>query len=400
MTTKQALVLMTAVAVISDSLLHPFYPQYFAVVFGVRDPVSVGIYVASCSLTVLLALPLWARLARRVPVTHLLVATQSAAALVAFACSVAESLPLFCALSMALMALKASYLLIYPYLMSQEQPDQHLATIGLLAFVVYFGNVLAALLSGAVLQLFDARSLFLFMAAGDVLQTLTCVGLLLRARDGGGQSRSGPAASRSAPTPVLRLGLVMSVLYFSAYLTEPFFSEYWHELAPGSSWLVTGAVFAVPGVAALAALYVNSHTSQSKRLRGAIVSAIAAALAGLLLQVVHAPMAVLAGRCLYGWALFQAMVRLDLALFRNSTPADYAVDFSRVNLFQGFGVMLASPVAGFLVASFGRTAPFVVALFGFVIGAGLVLSLFKAELGEPPLSPSATSSRETGVATS
>src|SRR6185295_5621505 len=70
------LVLMTAIAVVSDSLLHPFYPQFFASVFGIRDPEYVGNYIAASHLTVLLTLPLWARIAKRVPVLHLLIGTQ------------------------------------------------------------------------------------------------------------------------------------------------------------------------------------------------------------------------------------------------------------------------------------------------------------------------------------
>ena len=57
MSLKASLVLMTVIAVVSDSMLHPFYPQYFAVVLGVTDPRHVGLYIAACSLTVMLAFP-------------------------------------------------------------------------------------------------------------------------------------------------------------------------------------------------------------------------------------------------------------------------------------------------------------------------------------------------------
>jgi hypothetical protein len=105
----------------------------------------------------------------------------------------------------------------------------------------------------------------------------------------------------------------------------------------------------------------------------------------------------LIGRFLYGWALFQSMVRLDSLLFRLSTPETYSVDFSKINLFQGLGVLFASSTAGSLVSSFGLKATFMLSAGGFLGGALLYGGLFRAELwprGSAPLQPAKVGARE------
>ena len=375
------LVLMTAVAVVSDSMLHPFYPQYFAQAFGVTDSLHIGLYIATCSLLVLVCFPLWAQLGRRVPVMQLLIWTQIGSGVFSVWAGSVDSLGWFWSLSLAMIVFKASYLLIYPYLMSLETKENHIGTIGLLAFVVYFANILAALLGGTVLEWFAPRRLFQLMALGDVVQVLLCWYWLRVAP-------AAPAAEATAPNPVpfsfvARLGGVMLVLYFSAYVSEPFFAVYWESLVGSDNKMLSGLVFAIPGIAALAGLYVNQRRGEANLgVYSGIVPAIALGVLGLSMQASGFIWLVLCGRFLYGWSLFQAMVRLDRILFRESTPETYATDFSLVNLFQGLGILLASTSAGSLVGSFGMTVPFWIAVFGFTVSAVLHSLLFREHLGE------------------
>lgn len=373
MTPRTFLVLMTAVAVISDSLLHPFYPQYFREVFGVTDSVHVGLYVAACSLTVLLTFPVWALVSRRVPVVRLLIATQVATAILAAVSFAADSLLVFWGASLAMMLFKASYLLIYPYVMSLEDKTRHPQTIGVLAFVVYFGHIASAFAAGLVFEVLGPRLLFVAMAAGDLLQTALC---FLVAGSATFAQRPAPAhegssdASLGLPRGFLvRLGLVMFALYFSAYVTEPFFSEFWEARSGIYNRIASGVVYALPGLAALATIAIDARRSTQQGPGLGIVPIAALLVIGLGLQLFGNWMLVVVGRCLYGWALFRSMVALDLIVFRISTPDDYAVDFSRANLFQGLGVMVASMVAGSLVGHFGSSVPFLVAAAGFVVGA-------------------------------
>jgi len=375
------LMLMTAVAVISDSMLHPFYPQYFAQAFGVTDPVHIGLYIAACSLLVLVSFPLWARLARRVPVMQLLIWTQIGSGVFSVWAGSVASLSWFWSLSLAMILFKASYLLIYPYLMSLEAKENHIGTIGLLAFVVYFANILAALLGGTVLEWLEARRLFQLMAFGDLVQVLLCCYWLKVAP-------SAPSARAAATNPVpfrfvARLGAVMLVLYFSAYVGEPFFAAYWESLVGTDNKMLSGLVFAIPGIAALWGLCVNEQRGEAGLgVYSGIVPAIALGVIGLLMQATGFIWLVVVGRFVYGWSLFQAMVRLDRILFRESTPETYATDFSLVNLFQGLGIFIASSSAGSLVAAFGMKVPFWIAALGFTVSAVLHSLLFREQLGE------------------
>jgi DHA1 family multidrug resistance protein-like MFS transporter len=251
--------------------------------------------------------------------------------------------------------------------------------------VVYFGNILAALLSGVVFELLDPRFLFVAMACGDVLQILLCLRLLQAPVSVPEAAQSDDATAESLPALpryfVYRLGLVMFVMYFSAYLTEPFFSSYWERVSAIDNRIVTGLVFAIPGVAALIGLYVNARRrSDTSAPYAGIVPAIGVGVCSLWLQASGVPLALLIGRFLYGWALFQSMVRLDSLLFRVSTPETYSVDFSKINLFQGLGVLFASFAAGSLVSSFGSRATFIVSAGGFLGGALLYCGLFRSEL--------------------
>jgi hypothetical protein len=376
------LVAMTAIAVVSDSLLHPFYPQYFESVFGVTDPMHVAFYIAACSLTVLATFPAWARVAARVSVLRLLIATQAATLVLNLACASTTSLAVFWVLSLAGMVFKASYLLIYPYVLSLESRAQHIHTIGLLALVVHFGNIMASLLSGALFELTNGHALFVAMAAGDLLQIGLCV-WLWRSRTA--QAAPAPEAPTALPEPsrhaMAKLGATMLLLYFGAYLIEPFFSVHWERVSGTDNKLAAGVVFALPGLAALLGLWRNARAEPSGD--GGLATGLALAVVGVGLQLVEVPAVLLAGRFLYGWALFQAMVRLDSMLFQMSTPDRYAIDFSKINLWQGLGVFAASLVAGRIVLSANVSLPFWASMACFAVGIALSLFWLRKDFAAP-----------------
>ncbi|WP_458526977.1 MFS transporter, partial [Onishia taeanensis] len=191
MTERHWLIGVTAVAVVSDAMLLPFYPRFFAERFGVTSAEPVGLYLAASSLVVMLALPAWARGVNLIGTLRLLIGTQIAAGIACLACAVVTSLPLFWALSMLMLVFKASYLLVYPYLIRRTPAERHAATIGLLSVVVHFGGILGAVIGGLVLEHWPASYIFRVMAISDLLQVLVCAGLLARERRAA--LRPGPA---------------------------------------------------------------------------------------------------------------------------------------------------------------------------------------------------------------
>lgn len=379
MTLRSGLIAVTIIAVVSDTMLMPFYPQFFADVFGVTDPRHVGLYIAAFCCTVMLAFPFWAQLAKRRSTLRLLIWTQIAAGVFSLLSYRSTSLVEFWLVSLTMFVFKASYLLIYPYLMSLERKESHAGTIGLLSVIVHFGSILGALLSGFVLQTLEAIHVFAVMASGDFVQALLCMVLLKRgeprveaAADGDDKVESSLAPRHSSRAGLIpKLGAVMLVFYFSEFLLRPFFSRYWEEVSPVDSQILAGLVFAVPALMGLAALWFSQRASQLGARPMPFAGALGLAVIGTLLQSVDQLWLVLSGRCLFGWVMFQVMVRLDLILFERSSPESYASDFSKIHVFQQLGPLLASFAAGSLVAKYGLHAPFIVAALGFLLTMGM-----------------------------
>ena len=106
------IITMTVLAVISDAILIPYYPQFFSARYGMDSPVHVGAYVAAISLAVMCTLPLWARVARRVEPMHLRVDTQFAAGTCSRLSDWAPTVQSYWVLSMLMFLCKSSYLLM------------------------------------------------------------------------------------------------------------------------------------------------------------------------------------------------------------------------------------------------------------------------------------------------
>lgn len=52
-----SVILMSALAVLSDAVLIGFYPQFFATRYGITSSLHVGAYLAAISIVVMAALP-------------------------------------------------------------------------------------------------------------------------------------------------------------------------------------------------------------------------------------------------------------------------------------------------------------------------------------------------------
>jgi predicted MFS family arabinose efflux permease len=162
----------------------------------------------------------------------------------------------------------------------------------------------------------------------------------------------------------------MLLFDFSAYLIRPFFSVYWQKVSGHDSELLSGMAFAIPGVVAIVALRLHARIrARGGRLPDHTVGNLLLGMVGLLLHAAPDPVWIVLGRVLYGWALFQIIVKLEVNLFRLSTPERYAHDYSITNFFQNLGVLLSSFAAGAIVDRYGLHLPFLLAAGGFVLTA-------------------------------
>ena len=171
---KHALIMLTLVSVVADTMLLPFYPQFFAQEFGNTSPEHVGFYIAACCFTVMVTLPLWAKVARQVNEFPLWVMTQIAAGTFAIAAYFSTSLVSFWVITQLMLVFKASYLLIYPLVMRLEEKDRHLGVASLFSVLIHFGAIGGAFLGGSLIEFAEPRSIFLIMAATDALQVVVC----------------------------------------------------------------------------------------------------------------------------------------------------------------------------------------------------------------------------------
>ncbi len=371
---------MTLVAVVSDYLLHPFYPQFFELRFGVKDPEMVGYYFAAICFMVMIAFPFWAYISKKVSELNILVYTQFVAGILALYCFYTSSYITFWIVSLIMILFKGSYLLVYPYILKIITKEEHPKTIGLLSVVVHLGGILGAVIGGLTVDLIDPRNIFLIMAAGDFIQ-MGMSGYLLKSD----KYATGLIVSKEVKTEkklipkgfILKLGLITLILYFSDFLIRPFFSLYWESFSAYKTKFISGTVYAIPGFVALITLWINNKRKTQDGYKG-IINALCIALIGLFLQGIPSDAFVIVGRIIYGWAIFQGVVKFDILLFELSTPDSYALDYSKIHFFQNLGVLIASLSVGVVVDKFSLQIPFTIALVGFVITLVLYFFVFKS----------------------
>ncbi|WP_421853244.1 MFS transporter [Marinomonas sp.] len=390
---------MTAFGVISDAILIAFYPQFFQLRYNIESPIHAGNYIAAISIAVMCALPVWAKVATIIETMPMLLFTQLTAGVLGIASAFAPSLLSFWIISLLMYMTKASYLLMFPYLMRLEKQEYHAHLVGLLSFIVHITAIFAATIGGFSLQRFGPQFCVILMAIGDFIQMAICF-YLIKANKIAQTIHASTEHDSNEPTnkeihnkdqkiiasntsqlpskkrprslwiSLLKLSLVMLTFDFSAYLIRPFFSTYWEETTGILNRGLTGAIFAIPALAALVGVFVNRLASQGKlpALDNTLLN-IALGAVGLGLQSLPSIEAIIFGRFLFGWGMFQMIVKLEVKLFKISSPEYYARDFSVANFFQNLGVLLSSFSAGYIVNFIGIQQTFVIAALGFLLTA-------------------------------
>lgn len=383
---KHALIMLTLVSVVADTMLLPFYPQFFAQEFGNTSPEHVGFYIAACCFTVMVTLPLWAKVARQVNEFPLWVMTQIAAGTFAIAAYFSTSLVSFWVITQLMLVFKASYLLIYPLVMRLEEKDRHLGVASLFSVLIHFGAIGGAFLGGSLIEFAEPRSIFLIMAATDALQVVVCTFIIRARRIPFRQPQAVVEAEGSEDREpngnplIVQLGVVSLLFYLSAFMMRPFFSRYWAGVANNDSELLAGLVYAIPAWVALAGLWLNRRRTQERSSYAAVFQSLIVAMVGAAMQGIPHPVAIVLGRIIFGWGLFQGTVRLEVLVFELSSRYHYAMDFSRIHIFQNVGVLLASFAVGSVVSAFGLQTPFMAAVAGFAFTLLAFIALFGSRL--------------------
>ncbi len=228
---KYSLIVLTLVSVVADSMLLPFYSQFFAQAFDSHSSQLVGYYIAASCFTVIVSFPVWAKVAKKINELHLWIYTQIIAGALGLACYYSSSLLQFWLLSQLMLVFKASYLLIYPFVIRLEEKDKHMNMVSLFSVLMHFGAIGGALLGGVILQMFSAKDAYLVMPISDAIQVLVCLFIIFKLQVpfwAEQQTTDKPCViSPEHKKFILNLGIVSMLFYFSTFLIRPFFSRYW-----------------------------------------------------------------------------------------------------------------------------------------------------------------------------
>jgi MFS transporter, DHA1 family, multidrug resistance protein len=361
------LILMTALAVISDAVLMPFYPLFFEERFSIVDSKVVGIYMSAFCVVVMLTFPLWVKASKKINEIPLLLVGQLSATVLAIVCVYTTSLIAFWVFSLLMFACKASYLLIYPLIMRLDTKVSQEKTIGVLSVIVHLGFILGALIGGMLLSHQDAHTIYWSIAIADFIQFILCLIVFIKFY---------PLATIDAPVTLenqtkpanflLKIGSLMAIFYFGASVASPFFVSYWLNLSELNHPAIAGIIYAIPGLVALVILgYVKTKSYNWMQNLQSLVVLLALGIVGWLIQTHENETSIILGRILLGISLYYGVVRLDLVIFQVSKPEDYGSAFSGIYIFQNIGAIAAFYAAGFLVRDEQWYWPFVVAAIAF-----------------------------------
>jgi MFS transporter, DHA1 family, multidrug resistance protein len=363
------LILMTALAVISDAVLMPFYPLFFEERFAIVDSTIVGIYMSAFCVVVMLTFPLWVKASKKINEIPLLLIGQLCATALAIFCVYTTSLIAFWIFSLLMFACKASYLLIYPLIMRLDTQVSQEKTIGILSVIVHLGFILGALIGGFLLSHQDANTIYWSIAVADFIQFVLCLIIFIKFYPV--ITIDTLATSDNQPAPahfLLKIGFLMAIFYFGASVASPFFVSYWLSFSELKHTAIAGIVYAIPGLVALIILWrIKARSFNWIKNLQSLIPILALGMVGWLIQTRADEISIILGRVLLGISLFYSVVRLDLVVFQVSKPEDYGSAFSSIYIFQNIGAIAAFYAAGFLVSDAQWHWPFIVAAIAFLI---------------------------------
>lgn len=361
-----ALFLCVFLAVFTEVLLSPFYPQFFRQVFGVEDLSYTGYYIFICRLTVVLCAPLWGLLSRRFAIKRLLAGGQVGAALMTVLLGTSHSIEQFVTFSVMLLLFKSSYLLVYPLIVELAGKGQR-STIAGTYQAVFHGAIIAATVAGAWMVNLEAPLfLFYWIAIADLIQLGLCLMVL----------RSTPTPSM-VPTEVEvnlpvrevgfgfigAIGLTILTFQLANNLVRPFFTEYVVAPEPFSVSLQASSIlFLIPSVMAIAAMPYIRKVAQPERLPMLYSVGLGLLILSLYLQGGTAQLPVLMlSRVVYGFMLAVTQAVLELQLFEHSSQNRLHYHYSLVMAFANVGHLGAPLLASYLVNAYSLAAPLLAA---------------------------------------
>lgn len=379
------LFLIAVLSYLADSMLVPFYPQYFKTVYGVESPLTSGIYIAVCRIGMLISFQLWSRLANRFSVMRILCFTQGVAGVACVLCATAPTVVSFMVFSVIADLFKSSYLLLYPHIIRKAGRDREGSVIATMALIANLGIVLSVLVGGSLLDHVDPRAVIFAVAILDWVQML--ISFRLRKKEAAPDesavtstpaSREQESATPNGALTLASLCGLMFIFYFALVSLRPFFTSYLEAQHPTVNLTAAGIIFIIPNVMAVLLAPWGQRVAADTKVRDALVWSCFFVLLGTALQSVTGSLLFLiVARVVYGGALFIGEVALDYLLFRWSREKELITNYSYINLAQNCAIILAPIAASYSVRGMAVEGPFIVSSVGGVLAMGFACFVFK-----------------------
>ena len=227
-----AFFLVVIFAVIADSALLPYYPILFEEFLEIQNSSYVGLYLAMLSIVAMLAMPLWVWLSKKFYYLNLLIIAQISAGVFAILCISFSSKLYFFIFSLLMIVCKASYLLIYPFVLEQQKKESHLKTIQIFTVLINLGFVLGAIMGGGILDYVPVQEIFYVIGIIDFSQAAICLAVYFYLPKTSNKSSS-TAYQRvemykkeGINKDFIAVVLAIFLFYIGSFVTRPFFVDY------------------------------------------------------------------------------------------------------------------------------------------------------------------------------
>jgi MFS family permease len=368
-TLRQLLYITALLAVLADSMLIPFYPQFFEQVYQEHSLLVTGIFIAICRIAMIISFPFWSWLTKRMDPLKILTYTQGIAGLVCIVCSFASTLTYFFLCTILIELLKSSYLLIYPYLVKTSAKEKRAAAISGISIILNMGIVISTLLGGYFIEYLEPRHILIVVGCMDILQMLISRYIIQKELNKETETTEvmiteEPEISFSGMRDFVILCLITLLFYFSMVVIRPYYTWFLTDTYSGSISITTAAlIFIVPNIMALMIAPFMHRLTTVYPLNKLLIASCGLMIIGIGMQIFPGfKTALIGGRIIYGIGMFICEVIVDMLIFNLSSSATIYKYYSYVNVVQSVSVLIAPLVAASLINRYGQYPLFVSAM--------------------------------------
>ncbi len=379
LTLRKLLYLTALLAVLADSMLIPFYPQFFEHVYQEHSLLITGIFIAVCRLAMIVSFPFWSWLTQRYDPLKILSYTQGTAGIICIISSFASTLNYFFICTIVIELLKSSYLLIYPFLVKTSAKDKRAAAISGISIILNMGVVISTLLGGYFIEYLQPRHILIVVGCMDILQMLISRYILAKRLQPEAAEENNVQSTGNTFTGLRDFILLCSItllFYFAMVIIRPYYTLFLTDTYGSISITMAAFIFIIPNIIALLIAPFTVKLMSSYPLNALLLASCGLMIIGTGMQIFPGIKSMLmAGRIIYGMGMFVCEVIVDMMIFNLSTSKNIYKYYSYVNVVQSVSVLLAPLAAAPLITNYGQYPLFILALIATAGMSVLVLLL-------------------------